>query len=102
MLSLKFICRIVGGFAHLELRKEMGPEIGKCFVTVGCSFSQHYPLSLWSSWGVYVRVHEHAGGGAGWAAQYKITVDYDEYFDSLGTGGHRRRPMLAVEFRNSS
>lgn len=34
MLSLKFICRIVGGFAHLELRKEMGLEIGKCFVTI--------------------------------------------------------------------
>lgn len=92
------ICRIGGGCAHLELSKEMGLEIGKCFVNTCWMFI--FPALIivflelsvcgwanacaWACWGL-----------AGWATQRKVTMDYNECCDFLGTGSHGSRPRLA-------
>lgn len=63
------ICRIGGGCAHLELSKEMGLEIGKCFVNTCWMFIFPALIIVFLELSLHVcariRVREHAGGCQG-------------------------------------
>lgn len=73
MLNLKFICKIVGRCAYLELKKEMGLE------------NEHSPniheiLAILPAWIIVfmeLTVCVYSSGWLGEATLHKITMDYD-------------------------